>query len=135
MWLQNAPAKAGGYLSCDVVVELFKFYAQGFGDGLEFEDIGQGSDNHELFTTPAGQRVTFAYGCHDVIDHLFKNLISHVMAIGVIDRLEFIKVAKQHGDLSVDPPGVRHSEPQAIEELTPICQAGQEIMRSQVFDF
>ncbi len=88
--------------------------------------------DHELVTARAGDSVGSAESLLEPARHLDQDAIAAFVPDTVIDNLERIEVAEQHGHDVLRPGGARERDGEAIHDEQSIRETGERVVQAQV---
>ena len=82
----------------------------------------------ELVAAEAGDEVIGPAGAPDPVRDLLQHLVATGMTVRVVDRLEVVEIAEQHGDAAPESRTAGEHLGDALLELAPVGQPGQGIV-------
>ena len=85
-------------------------------------------DNHELVSSEAHQHVVGAQGCLKSLRDGHQQLITHVVAVGVVHLLEVVEIAEHHHRLTGVAVQAIKGGLQVVAEGASVGQAGERIL-------
>ena len=92
---------------------------------------GHAADGHELVAAHPADGVAAAGGRHDPGRRLDEDGVTGVMAVHVVDPLEAVEIAEQHGDLPCRSERSR-ARPRRSSDQAPVGQTGQRVVQGGV---
>ena len=104
---ENGDAGTGGHVKFQVAVGdlvLGDAPADGIGQGEGVLRTGFGQNHQELLAAIPGDNVAGAKPIREPLSHVFQTHVAHVMAVGVVDRLEPVQIQKDHGERAAAAP-------------------------------
>ena len=108
---------------------------QPFGQMGGFGHVAMRYQHREFLAAPARQQVGRAQIVLDQLRKPDQNLITHLMAVAVVDRLEVVDIEEQQGErrfVAVCPRDFSRSD---LLEMPPVPGAGQDIRRREQAQF
>ena len=114
-------------------------YAQAFQDALT--DVGNAlgqagvtDDDDELVTTQPRHRIAVADAGFQPPGHLDQQLVPHIVAETVVDRLEMVEIDEQKGYAMIVPAGDRDSLLDPFRQQQAVGQSGQRVVIGLMLD-
>ena len=92
------------------------------------------AEDHELIAAQPCDGVACPEAVHEPARHLEQELVSGVVAEGVVDELEVVEIHEQHRSAAVDALGPFEPVVQALAQQGSVGQAGERIVQGLVTD-
>ena len=107
----------------------------GLGGGLAGLLAQSFKQHHKLISAQARHAVTFAHTVAQARGDLLEQLITYIVAQGVIQELEVVKIQEHQRAMLLQPCRIGHGVAHAVHQKAAVGQAGQGVVKRQSADF